>query len=70
MNLYRLDPAEPTDPLWRRLHPTERGPGAIQVARRRAARLGCNVAVSKIDGRTLRVSVVRVVDPEGTVTRP
>ena len=52
MNLYRLDPAEPTDPLWRVLN-GERG--AVRAAMARAKRIGKDVTVSRIDGKTLRV---------------
>jgi len=61
MNLYRLDPAEITDPLWRKLR-GERG--AIRAAQARCKRLGSPVTVSKIDGRTLRVSEVYTAKPE------
>ena len=65
MNLYRLDPDAPMDALWRKLN-GERG--AVSAAKARAKRLGQNVTVSKIDGRTLRVSPVRTVTPSGSVS--
>lgn len=76
MNLYRLDPAEPTDPLWRRLTDNNNASlgavgsaGAVTVAKHRAKRLGKVVSVSRIDGKTLGVKVVRLVGPDGSVQR-
>lgn len=68
MNLYRLDPAELTDPLWRTLRTNERGPGAIRAAQARAERIGADVTVSRIDGRTLRVAPIYVCHADGPAT--
>ena len=70
MNLYRLDPAELSDPLWRTFRETEIGRGAKVAARARAKRLGRDVTVSKIDGRTMRVEPYRIIDPEGNIRKP
>lgn len=77
MSLYRLDPPELSDPLWRRLHDNNNASlgamgtaGAVTVAKHRAKRLGQEVTVSKIDGNTLRVSVARIVSPSGKVRMP
>lgn len=69
MNLYRLDPAERTDPLWRTLRESATSRGAIRAAQARAARLGVDVTVSRIDGRTLRVVPVYRVQPNATAKR-
>jgi hypothetical protein len=68
-NLYRLDPALPTDPLWRTLRTSEQATtrGAIPAAIARAKRMGVDVTISQISGRTLRVLPVRTVSPDGTV---
>ena len=67
MNLYRIDPATPMDPLWRKLNGEE---GAMRVARARAGRLRRDVTVSKIDGRTLLVHPVYIVQPNAQARRP
>jgi hypothetical protein len=66
MNLYRIDPAERIDPLWRTLRGEQ---GAIRVAQARAKRLGRDVTVSRIDGRTLRVAPVYTVQPNAQARR-
>lgn len=69
MNLYRIDPAGRTDPLWRTYRRTETSDGAGVVAQRRAERLGCDVTVSRIDQHG-RVSVFRIVKPNGKRVKP
>lgn len=66
MALYRLDPDEVMDPLWRRLN-GERG--AIRVAKARAKRLNRQVVVTRIDTHG-HLSTARLVWPDGKVTRP
>lgn len=63
MNLFRIDPAERIDPLWRRLNGES---GAVPVARTRAARLGRVVTITRINqhGQT---RVCRHVSPSGRV---
>lgn len=66
MNLYRIDPPAAIDPLWRTLR-GERG--AIRVAQARAERIGQDVTVSRIDGRTLRVAPVYICQPSAKPRR-
>lgn len=61
MSLYRLDPAEPTDPLWRRLRGEH---GAMRAAQARCKRLNKTVVVSRIDGKTLRVAECYRANPD------